>query len=51
MDNDGPEKRKINVFINSSIIVIMPVSYMIYGSVGLLVITLIIYLVNLKKRR
>jgi len=29
----------------------MPVSYMIYGSFGLLAIVFIIYLINLKKRR
>jgi len=29
----------------------MPVSYMIYGSFGLLAIVFMIYLINLKKRR
>ena len=29
----------------------MPLSYLIYGSGGLLVITLIVYFVNLRKRK
>ena len=31
--------------------IFMPLSYMVYGSFGLLALALVIYLVNLRKRR